>query len=210
MLSSPFVGAVHLYSLPKSGFCKLLLSKPEKNIAAICILINQPTIAWSREFEVRSWMNRLISNPFEIFKWLFNKYDFFSILNWSQAWFSIHLQLSFPATPLEAKSTVTYVPRSNMNMFRDGLNSVSVDNNHHDEILEISDDDSEESSLTSELGDAWCLARKGEYGTYYWKYVCVQVQVHYRCDLILEFLHRLILCHRAELFACTCSLNLPV
>jgi len=41
-----------------------------------------------------------------------------------------------------------------MNMFRDGLNSVSVDNNHHDEILEISDDDSEESSLTSELGDA--------------------------------------------------------
>lgn len=41
-----------------------------------------------------------------------------------------------------------------MNMFRDGLNSVSVDNNHHDEILEISDDDSEESSLTSELRDA--------------------------------------------------------
>ena len=40
-----------------------------------------------------------------------------------------------------------------MNMFRDGLNSIPIQNDHYDEMLEISDDESEDTSMASAVGD---------------------------------------------------------
>jgi hypothetical protein len=54
-----------------------------------------------------------------------------------------------------------------MNMFRDGLNSIPIQNDHYDEILEISDDESEDTSMASAIGDlspskvSQCTLRNG-------------------------------------------------